>query len=111
MFKLPKFLKVHHTIAEVAPPVSADKLSDLFAFIAIGHHGCTQIFVRWIEYHLYSKIYSEKNSRVQAWCPIELCRSKCGRAKSYMLLYKMWVSKCPSYAALLHKIAIPYALR
>ena len=56
----------------MAPPVHADKLSNLFAFIAIGHQGCTQIFVRWMEYHLYSLNYSEKKSCVQVWCPIEL---------------------------------------
>ena len=68
-------------------------INGVMGLIAILHQGCTQIFVRWIEYHLYSKNYSEKNSRVQVWCPIELCKAKHRRAKSYMYVYKMLVSK------------------
>ena len=93
----------------MAPPVHPDKLSHHFALIAIGHQACTQILLWWIGCHWHSKIYSKKNSRVQVWCPIELCQAKWGRAKSHTLKYKMWISKLPTYAALLCGTGIPSA--
>ena len=43
------------------------------------------------------------------WCPIEFCRAKWGRAKSYAFISKVLVSGCPSYDTILHWITIPSA--
>ena len=74
----------------MAPPVHADKLSNLLTLIAIGHQGCTQILVKWIENIYIVNIILKR--KVVFKCG-ELCHAKCGRAKSYTFVYKMWVSK------------------
>ncbi len=41
------------------------------------------------------------------WCPIEFCKAKWGRAKSYAFICKVLVSEWPSYDTILHWITIP----
>ena len=92
----------------MAPPFHAEKLSDLFAFITIGHHAWARLLLYWIEKHLYREYLSRKCSPAQAWCHTAICKGSTKSGESYTILFKMEDCKWPSFAALLHIINITH---
>ena len=98
------FLNVYHIIDKVAPLVHSDKLIQLSAFSTLLGQIWTDDISWWAWYHFHSKSCSKNKCRAQVWPDIEFCHASWGSAESYTFLYKLWASKWPSYATLLHRI-------
>ncbi len=93
----------------MAPPVHAEKLSHLFAFITIGHQAWARLLLYWIGRQLYREYLSKKCSSAQVWCHIVICKGSTKSGESYTIQNQIEDSEWPSFAALLHIINIPPA--